>query len=102
MDRFDAIGKLDDELAQGFGTLERDWEIRGRDPVLTLRGEGLEVEVVARDDGRFELAATLDHEQVLKVMSALAARRPVAPAPSSITSSAPGLRTRSRRLAAMV
>lgn len=93
MDRFDAIGRLEDELAQGFDGLTPDWEIRGADPVLTLRGEGVEVELVPQDDGRFKLEASMDAEQVTKVLAMLTRRSP--------TPSASGLRTRSRRLAAV-
>ncbi len=94
MDRFDAIGKLEDQLADGFEGLTPDWEIRGADPVLRLRGEGVEVELVPQDDGRFRLETTADAEQVAKILALLTARR-AAPSP------APGLRTRSRRLAAV-
>lgn len=104
MDRFDAIGRLEDELAQNFEGLTPDWEVRGADPVLTLRGEGLELELVPQDGGRFELRTTLEPEQVSRVLTLLSRRAtPMpTPAPTSSSSSGVGLRTRSRRLAAVV
>lgn len=101
MDRFDAIGRLEDELAQGFDGLTPDWEVRGADPVLTLRGEGLELELVPQDGGRFEVRTTLDAEQVTRVL-ALLTRRATPASPASSSSTGAGLRTRSRRLAAVV
>jgi hypothetical protein len=91
-DRFDAIGRLEEELVQGFDGLTPDWEVRGADPVLKVRCGEVEVEVIARDDGRFALTAGVSAEQVTQVLALLTGR--TAPAGGAY-------RTRSRRLSAV-
>ncbi|MCW8139227.1 MAG: hypothetical protein KIT58_10030 [Planctomycetota bacterium] len=88
-DRFDAIGRLEDELAHGFEDITPHWEVRGADPVLTVRCGEVELELVPQDDGRFRLSAAVSAEQVTQVLSLLT-RRP-----------APAFRTRSRRLSSV-
>lgn len=90
-DRFDAIGKLEEELTQGFEGLTPHWEVRGPDPVLTVRVDDVQVQLVAQDDGRFSLTTAVSAEQVAQLVAVLSRRS----APAS------AYRTRSRRLVAV-
>jgi hypothetical protein len=89
-DRFEAIGRLEEELTEGFEGLTPHWEVRGVDPVLTVRGDELQVQLVAQDDGRFRLTTEVSAEQVAQLLTVLTRR-----------SAAPAYRTRSRRLVAV-
>ena len=90
-DRFDAIGRLEEELTQGFEGLTPHWEIRGADPVLTVRVDDLQVQLVAQEDGRFRISTDVSAEQVAQLLAVLTRRS----APAS------AYRTRSRRLVAV-
>lgn len=87
-DRFDAIGKLEEDLV-GALALSSHWEVRGADPVLTLRGDGVSVQLIPEEGGTFRISTRATAEQVAQVVTLLA--KGAAPAPS---------RVRSRRLAA--
>jgi hypothetical protein len=90
-DRFDAIGRLEEELTAGFEGLTPHWEVRGADPVLTVRCDGLELQLVAQDGGQFRLTTDVSAEQVSQLLALLTRRS----APAS------AYRTRSRRLVAV-
>lgn len=92
LDRFEAIGRLEEELVGEHQALSSHWEVRGPDPVLTVRGDGLHMEIIAEDGGTFRVNTLASAEQVAQLV-ALLAKRSATPAPS---------RVRSRRLMAAV
>lgn len=75
-DRFDAIGQLEEQLSRAIPGLQPDWEIRGTDPVLRVRLGAAELELIAVEGGRFQLAGTITAAQAADVVKALAAPAP--------------------------